>query len=335
MARTGPIGPVCLSAGVQTDDTGYVMATEILDCGRRRPTAPMASHNLFMTQRLKGQAAGVAIIRRILQRESFPNGFTTAEMYDLAVKEPAPEGFPSFPLSRQRLAPAATRKKKDKKGVVEPQSYPGHPDHPVRSIRFLKEFILPALAGQKEIAMMRKPTAKTLAALEAGELPKTTRLTASQFEWKWWVIPPEQRPKAPAPKPAKRIVGLEVGVDSDTSHLNKRRQEARVGKVSREVEKLKAYSEFSQRRDALMDRLEKDSELTLQLAERMERLGNRSGLNEVLEEERVVRSDRSRRGTSIASNDSNEFVRSRADKIRQLVAYKAGQRSRGLEAGTR
>ena len=36
------------------------------------------------------------------------------------------------------------------------------------------------------------------------------------------------------------MVGREVGVGLDTSHLSKRRQAARVGKVSREVMKMKA-----------------------------------------------------------------------------------------------
>ncbi|EDR02070.1 uncharacterized protein LACBIDRAFT_332680 [Laccaria bicolor S238N-H82] len=37
----------------------------------------------------------------------------------------------------------------------------------------------------------------------------------------------------------KPVVGREVGVGLDTSHLSKRRQAARVGKVSREVLKMK------------------------------------------------------------------------------------------------
>ena len=41
-------------------------------------------------------------------------------------------------------------------------------------------------------------------------------------------------------KKTKPVVGREVGVGLDTSHLNKRRQAARVGKVSRDVMKMKA-----------------------------------------------------------------------------------------------
>lgn len=183
--------------------------------------------------------------------------------------------------------------------------------------------------------MVRQPTAKILAAQEAGELPKTgLRLTASQVEWKWKVIAPEDRPGMPTPKQKKSIVGLEVGVGADTSHLNKRKQRARVEKVSREVQKLKAYNRFSGERDALIGRLEKDSELTVELVDRMKRSGNRRGLQGVLEQEKLVKQNRPPRGTSIASSDSNEYVKLQVDKIRELVAYKTRSNNRDSEVST-
>ncbi|KAF8908636.1 hypothetical protein CPB84DRAFT_1744250 [Gymnopilus junonius] len=289
--------------------------------------------NPFIAQRYKAQSAGIAIVRRILARESFPEGFTTSELYKLASQEPAPADFEPYPLKRPPPPPPLTKKQKYQQ-PTPPRSYPENPDHPIRSVRFLKEFILPFLAGAKEIAMTRHFTAKTLAAREAGELPKKgTPLTSSQVQWKWKVIPPEARSEAPVPKNMREVFGQEVGVDVDTSHLNNRRLNGRKVKVSREVENMKDYVRYSAERDGLIERLEKDSELTVKLVDSMERSGNKGGLRAVLEKEQLVKQDRSRHGTSIASSDSDEYVKAQVDKIRELVAYKTRVADSGVRTG--
>ena len=196
---------------------------------------PLAALNPFLRQRNEAVVTGIKVVRKILAENSFPNGFTTKELYALARKEPAPEGFTPFFLDQTT----------DK---VVP-----HPEHPVRSIRcvlsilkassttylsifsFLKEDILAALSKSNEIQM--KPSLRT--PNSEGEAPVKKKKGTSSKEFKWRVIPPEERPQ-PEPKPwEKSVVGREVGVGADVGHLNKRRQRARIGKVSAAVLRMK------------------------------------------------------------------------------------------------
>ena len=59
------------------------------------------------------------------------------------------------------------------------------------------------------------------------------------IEFVWKVVDPKEVPPPPQPKPVKEVVGKEVGVNLDYQHLNKRRQNARVGKITRDVEAMK------------------------------------------------------------------------------------------------
>lgn len=59
------------------------------------------------------------------------------------------------------------------------------------------------------------------------------------IEFVWKVVDPNDVPPPPPSKPVKEVVGKEVGVDVDYQHLNKRRQNARVGKITRDVEAMK------------------------------------------------------------------------------------------------
>ena len=64
------------------------------------------------------------------------------------------------------------------------------------------------------------------------------------FAWRLSTVTPKpSRTYDYEDKKTKPVVGREVGVGLDTSHLNKRRQAARVGKVSRDVMKMKAIWE--------------------------------------------------------------------------------------------
>ena len=76
---------------------------------------------------------------------------------------------------------------------------------------------------------------------------------SSGSEFVWRVVPPEKRHQTPQPRPGKQVVGTEVGVGADTSHLNKRRRRARVGKVSRAVLQLKRQIELSRELDQMTE----------------------------------------------------------------------------------
>lgn len=53
--------------------------------------------------------------------------------------------------------------------------------------------------------------------------------------WVWKTVDKSKIHKPPIPKPPRQVFGTEVGVGEDWSHLSKRRQRTRVGKVRRDV----------------------------------------------------------------------------------------------------
>ncbi|KAF8970236.1 hypothetical protein BDZ97DRAFT_1914915 [Flammula alnicola] len=139
----------------------------------------------FLRQRVTAQAAGISIVRNILKREEFPNGFTTKQLYRLAVKEPAPQGFEPYPLAppTQPAQPKRSSKGKNtRKPVVGGVSdvYPPHPDHPIRSVKFLKAHILPNLEGNLEIKMIRQPKSTAKPAEEVEVQQRRGRGNSSQ-----------------------------------------------------------------------------------------------------------------------------------------------------------
>ena len=99
--------------------------------------------------------------------------------------------------------------------------------------RFLKTEILPSLRQSSEIKMVRQ---NRLAPVEMEKVQKGRDPT---IEFVWKVVDPDEVPP-PRPKPKKEVVGMEVGVGLDYDHLNKRRQNARVGKIARDVETMKS-----------------------------------------------------------------------------------------------
>lgn len=130
--------------------------------------------------------------------------------------------------------------------------------------RFLKKQVLQILAENNEIKMSRLPNAKALAA-QAAAGDKKLRLTASQVDWVWKAVPENERVQPPPVPKGKTVVGTEVGVGLDFSHLNKRRQDARVGKVSRAITQMKSYQEFTKARDAFFGKVGENPEMIMQL----------------------------------------------------------------------
>ncbi|KAJ3514708.1 hypothetical protein NLJ89_g2219 [Agrocybe chaxingu] len=195
-----------------------------------------------LRQRGRAISCGVALVRSILQRTSFPNGFTTKQLFDIAVQEPPPKDFPPYPLSLPSAKDVQKPSKKAKNAFkpIAPLYPTFRADHPIRSIKFLKTEILPVLAGRQEIRMTHQPRTDLAPVPETPTKGKKKKKT-SHMEFVWKPIPPENRwvPKPPPPK--KEVVGTEVGVGADFSHLNKRRQRARVEKVSAAVMRMKEY----------------------------------------------------------------------------------------------
>jgi len=108
--------------------------------------------------------------------------------------------------------------------------------------RFLKKQILPVLEGRHEIKKVQLPRHTIASDVSSGATTKKGKGGAKEekMAFYWTAVPETERPVRQAPPPAKVVVGREVGVGLDYSHLNKRRQAARVGKITRNVNKLKA-----------------------------------------------------------------------------------------------
>ena len=103
--------------------------------------------------------------------------------------------------------------------------------------RFLKVEVLPVLAESSEIKMVRQKRLNPV-----DDIDKTRKGRDPGFEFLWKVVDPNEVPRPPRSKPEKEVVGKEVGVDLDYGHLNKRRQNARVGKISRDIEAMKSFN---------------------------------------------------------------------------------------------
>lgn len=203
----------------------------------------------FLRQKAIALSAGIAILRKILKEHSFPNGFTTKQIYHISQNYPPPKNFPPYVLSQPTL-----------KGALPVP----RPEHPIRSIRlralstdhsvfantrnrFLKTMILPSLEGQRELRTVMQPRSGLHPEPDLSNLRpmKRKQRNASNNEFVWHVIPPEERLERQPQPHQKEVIGTEVGVGIDVSHLNKRRQRSRVKKVTEAVIKLKGQKRFS------------------------------------------------------------------------------------------
>jgi hypothetical protein len=95
--------------------------------------------------------------------------------------------------------------------------------------RFLKAEVLPILADSFEIKKVKQ---KRLAPVDDTEKVKKGRDPNCEFVWK--VVDPNEVHTPPRVKPKKKE---EVGVNLDYGHLNKRRQNTRVGKIAQDVKR--------------------------------------------------------------------------------------------------
>src|SRR5258708_36728054 len=106
--------------------------------------------------------------------------------------------------------------------------------------------ILPALEGQQEIMTVAQPRSGFHDPPDLTNLRpirRKQRLALSQ-EFVWKIVPPEER-NVPKVHEEKKQVGVEMGDAADTEHLNKRRHEARVRKVTAAALKLKVGFPFT------------------------------------------------------------------------------------------
>ena len=100
-----------------------------------------AIHQFIVNQKARSLSEGLKIVRELLKTNPFPNGFTTAQLFKLAVQQPAP---PDFPTYHHTSKPPKIKKDRDRFRKVKPilSSVPTHPDHPIRSVRCVFFFCL-------------------------------------------------------------------------------------------------------------------------------------------------------------------------------------------------
>jgi len=192
---------------------------------------------------------------------------TTAEIFNLAVKEPAPVNFEKYEV------PTETDVRYTKHGRLKsPPPSPPYPEHPVRSIQFLKKQILPVLQGSQEIRMA---TGKRLLTVETKNSQAATKSkgkdraasalsstsTVSHTVHLWMPGQKQGVKKVPPPNP--------VFASENWDHLNRRRRQARDEKVKHDV--------------ALMTQVQKarnQEKKRLAWQERVQRLEHRKGKNQ-------------------------------------------------------
>ncbi|KAF8651618.1 hypothetical protein AX16_004659 [Volvariella volvacea WC 439] len=222
------------------------------------------------------------------------NGLTTHELYKLALKEqPSKDFVPDEELvsaSKKAAAAAAAAasalarggiRPPKKKGAQQQEVLPGfgplppHPEHPIRSMKFLKHSILPVLEGNKEIKTVRitrplnapAPASTSTPAQASSTSAKGKAKTAqgnttsakaaapsSVTVWAWKPIDKSTLSAPPKPKPFKEPFGKDVGVGEDWSHLNRRRQHSRMDKLRRDVWLMKELQPEKRRRANMVKR---------------------------------------------------------------------------------
>ncbi|KAH7919311.1 hypothetical protein BV22DRAFT_1133921 [Leucogyrophana mollusca] len=226
------------------------------------------------------------LVRSIVSSSTRP--LSTKDIYHLAVgrtgiipgsTEPASRLIPKRPLHYKSVVRGMKR---------EPPPQPPHPSHPVRSINYLKNVVLPHLVSTKEVEKFC--TKRTLSQAEIEQrlqtMSKSARkqqadlLSAPVNTWLWRLKPQVQKEQTSsaasssealtsAPVETKisvpslgipRLTSAAVGVGEDWSHLNKRRQRARKGKVQRDLKWM--WTLQNARREAAKKELESSASTT-------------------------------------------------------------------------
>ncbi|KAF8881780.1 hypothetical protein BD779DRAFT_1545266 [Infundibulicybe gibba] len=209
---------------------------------------------------------GLKIVRRVVSANQNPNGLTTAEIFKFAIKEEIPVGFKHELSSIRSTIPS------NGKGQKSALPMPPHPEHPIKSMSFLKKSILPILEGHKELEIVRtaripfnpspiRANQVKRKGKEAANAASAASAPAPVTVWAWKPVDPTTIPKPQPPKAPIKTFGTEVGVGEDWSHLSKRRQRARVGKVWRDVATMKSLA--AEKKQQVLDQAERNRLLNL------------------------------------------------------------------------
>jgi len=175
--------------------------------------------------------AANGIVTRVLKFQ--PDPLSTKEIYSLALKEkPSPDDL----IQSTQLKRATAWDIKQSQNSPQPPN----PDHPIRSICYLKKIVLASLLSQGKIEKIHTKRILSDADIQqrlssmskSSRKNKSASLSAPVDVWLWRL----RAERLPVPKAIeeKETPGAEVGVGEDWSHLNKRRKRARLLDVSRD-----------------------------------------------------------------------------------------------------
>ncbi|KAG7091993.1 hypothetical protein E1B28_008380 [Marasmius oreades] len=227
----------------------------------------VALYTKFTPQRTAAIREGLRIIRHIFSsNDASKEGLSTSEIYRLALKEkPGKEFLDSLKQANANgkgkgISSGVQSKLED--GRIQPPA-PPNPEHPLKSMTFLKKDVLPILEGNQEIRLQKT---SRLPIVHTSESTATNTPTKGKNE----KGPKKQKPvdkqlSSSTPPPASPVtvwlwkqfrttrpdssireyngpwkktrlgeLGITVNPVLDTGHLNRRRRFARYEKLARE-----------------------------------------------------------------------------------------------------
>ncbi|KXN82246.1 hypothetical protein AN958_02796 [Leucoagaricus sp. SymC.cos] len=175
--------------------------------------------------------AGLNIVRKVFANNDLSKGVSTHELYQLALREPIPEGFKGDP--RLTAEP----------GGIKGITLPPHNEHPIRSKVFLKNNILPALVGSGEIVkvvsqreitfpvhLVKKGKVRRQATRETAGASPENPVTVKAWVWRP-TTDQESMKRLKMSQKAQAANKSRTPPAEDFSHLNKRRQKTREEKL--------------------------------------------------------------------------------------------------------
>ncbi|PCH45114.1 hypothetical protein WOLCODRAFT_139388 [Wolfiporia cocos MD-104 SS10] len=124
-------------------------------------------------------------------------------------------------------------------GTPQAPPLPRYPNHAIRSMRYLKDVVLPSLLSSQDVRRVHRteqlPEEEIKRRLNAS---RSSRKQASNIQTSIdvWRFEYRRRPLVPPKLEEQEPYGADVGVGADWSHLNKRRRRARELSVKRDVQ---------------------------------------------------------------------------------------------------
>ncbi|KAF8999142.1 hypothetical protein BDQ17DRAFT_1543782 [Cyathus striatus] len=204
----------------------------------------------------------IKIIRSIVEADPRPTGYTSHELFKLARKQQPPPSFMGW--GKELYSPTPTVAK------AKVPDEPPKVDHPVRSISFLKQAVLPLLntnvikktqvnryepLTEAEIKL-REEKLKQGKPVEGATKDANGVLVRTTKTWAWVVIKPENIQRPSKPKEYKDPKFAVFGFGEDTTHLNRRRRNARPGKIHTAAKRMRTFQEGVQ--ESIEDKLEQN-----------------------------------------------------------------------------